>query len=58
VDRLLTIKDVQDVLSVGRSYAYKLVQTGELKSVRVGRCVRVRGSDLQAYIEDLYVNIG
>ena len=58
MDRLLTIKDVQDVLSVGRSYAYKLVQTGELKSVRVGRCVRVRGSDLQAYIEDLSVNIG
>jgi excisionase family DNA binding protein len=58
LDRILTVKDVQDVLSVGRSYAYKLVQTGELKSVRVGRCVRVRGSDLQAYIEGLSVNIG
>ena len=26
MDRLLTIRDVQDVLRVGRSYAYKLVQ--------------------------------
>jgi excisionase family DNA binding protein len=53
MERLYTVKEVQEILKVGRSFAYKLVQTGEVKSVRVGRCVRVRGSDLQAYIEGL-----
>ncbi len=53
MDRLLTIKEVQDVLNVGRSFAYKLVNTGKIKSVRVGKCLRVRSSDLAEYIEEL-----
>jgi len=32
---------------VGRSFAYKLVQSGEIKAVRVGRCLRVRATDLE-----------
>jgi excisionase family DNA binding protein len=53
MERLYTVREVQEILKVGRSFAYKLVQSGEIKTVRVGRCVRVRATDLEAYIAAL-----
>lgn len=53
MERLYTVKEVQEILKVGRSFAYKLVQTGEIKTVRVGRCLRVRATDLEKYIAAL-----
>jgi excisionase family DNA binding protein len=50
--RLLRIEDVADRLTVSRSMAWKLVAGGELRSVRIGRSVRVRPADLEAYVEN------
>jgi excisionase family DNA binding protein len=50
--RLLRIEDVADRLTVSRSMAWKLVAGGELRSVRIGRSVRVRPVDLEAYLAD------
>jgi excisionase family DNA binding protein len=50
--RLLRIEDVADRLTVSRSMAWKLVAGGELRSVRIGRAVRVRPADLEAYLSD------
>jgi excisionase family DNA binding protein len=50
--RLLRIEDVADRLTVSRSMAWKLVAGGELRSVRIGRSVRVRPADLEAYLAD------
>jgi excisionase family DNA binding protein len=50
MDRLLTVRDVQDRLSVSRSMAWKLVYSGQLPYVKIGRCVRVRESDVAALI--------
>lgn len=50
--RLLRIEDVAERLSVSRSMAWKLVDLGELRSVRIGRAVRVRPQDLEAYLAD------
>lgn len=50
--RLLRIDDVADRLAVSRSMAWKLVTYGQLRSVRIGRAVRVRPQDLAAYIAD------
>jgi excisionase family DNA binding protein len=50
--RLLRIEDVADRLTVSRSMAWKLVAGGELRSVRIGRSVRVRPVDLEAYVEN------
>lgn len=41
-DELLRVRDVQRVLDVSRTMAYKLVSDGVIASVRVGRLVRVR----------------
>jgi excisionase family DNA binding protein len=48
--RLLRIDDVADRLAVSRSMAWKLVTYGQLRSVRIGRAVRVRPTDLEAFV--------
>jgi excisionase family DNA binding protein len=48
--RLLRIDDVADRLAVSRSMAWKLVTYGQIRSVRIGRSVRVRPADLDAFV--------
>ena len=48
--RLLRIEDVADRLAVSRSMAWKLIAYGQLRSVRIGRAVRVRPVDLDDYV--------
>lgn len=48
--RLLRIEDVADRLAVSRSMAWKLIAIGQLRSIRIGRSVRVRPADLEAYM--------
>jgi excisionase family DNA binding protein len=47
---LLTIEDVMKRLRVSRSIAYKLTESGALRSIRIGRSVRVRPADLDRFI--------
>ena len=47
---LLTIKDVVNRLKISEYRAYELARQGALKSVRLGKSVRVRPSDLDEYI--------
>jgi excisionase family DNA binding protein len=49
--RLLRLDEVAERLSVSKSFAWKLTATGESRSVRLGRAVRVRPADLEAFIE-------
>ena len=51
-DRLLRIEAVAKRLSVSRSMAWKLIDSGVLRSVRIGRAVRVLPQDLEAYLAD------
>jgi excisionase family DNA binding protein len=48
---LLTATDVARELNVSRSFAYQLLQRGTIPVVRLGRAVRVRPQDLDAFIE-------
>ena len=48
--RLLTVEDVRAELNIGRTLVYRLVETGALPVVRVGRAVRVRPADFDAYL--------
>jgi excisionase family DNA binding protein len=47
----LTIEQVQELLQVGRTFAYDLVKSGELPSYRVGRLLRVRRCDVDRWLE-------
>jgi putative molybdopterin biosynthesis protein len=48
---LLTIKQVQELLKVGRTFAYSLTKSGELPTYRVGRLLRVRRRDVNRWLE-------
>jgi len=50
---LLTIDRARQILSIGRTKVYELINRGELPVVRIGRCVRIRSCDLEAFIEGL-----
>jgi excisionase family DNA binding protein len=49
--RLLTADEVAYELNVSRSFAYQLMQKGSIRVVKLGRAVRVRRQDLEAFVE-------
>lgn len=50
-DTLLTAAEVADELRVSTMTIYRLIRSGELPAVRVGRNYRVRARDLETYLE-------
>lgn len=50
---LLTVDDAARALQIGRRLAYTLVMTGQLASVKVGRCRRVPMVALESYVQRL-----
>jgi excisionase family DNA binding protein len=51
LDRLLSPKEVAEVLSCGRSYVYELLGGGELPSRKINGMRRVWFSDLRNWID-------
>jgi excisionase family DNA binding protein len=50
-DRFLKLKEVQDLIGVSRTTLWRWQAEQGLKVVRVGDVVRVRESDLQAFLK-------
>jgi len=50
---LLTVEEAARRLGIGRTLMYGYLQSGELKSIRIGRCRRVTPEDLTAFVQDL-----
>lgn len=46
---LLTVEEAAERLGIGRTFAWRLVRTGDLESVRIGRLRRVHVDALRAY---------
>jgi excisionase family DNA binding protein len=46
----LSLKDVQQLLGIGKTKTYELVTTGELPAVRIGRCIRVNRTELDEWL--------
>lgn len=51
--RLYALSEVQEVLGVSRWQIYQLLNSQQLKSVKIGRRRLVSETDLQQYIESL-----
>jgi excisionase family DNA binding protein len=47
---MLTVQEVADTLRVGYIKAWKMIRSGEIPSVRVGRKYRIRDVDLQWFL--------
>lgn len=50
-DRLLTLKEVANILNVHYTTVWRLVSLGEIKSIKVLSSRRVRESAIQEYID-------
>ena len=48
---LLTANDVANMLKIGRSTVYLLLQRGDLPRVHIGKTVRIRPVDLENFID-------
>jgi excisionase family DNA binding protein len=48
--RLLTVAEVADALRVSSMTIYRLIKTGDLPAVRVGKSFRIRETDLKDYL--------
>lgn len=55
---LLTAAEVADNLRVSTMTVYRLIRSGELPAVRVGRNYRVRAEDLENYLQEQVVDPG
>jgi excisionase family DNA binding protein len=49
---LLSIPQVCQYLGIGKSWVYRRIHNQELPSVRLGRIIKVKRSDLEQYLED------
>ena len=55
--RFLTVAEVAAIMRVSKMTVYRLVHSGELTSVRVGRSFRGPERAVQAYLRDAYTDI-
>ncbi len=52
-DRLLTARQVLNILHISRSTLYDLIERGELHPLHIGRALRFPMRDLRAYVTRL-----
>lgn len=46
----LKVSDIMRILSVSHNVAYELVRSGQIRSVRVGRCYRIPRDAVAAFL--------
>jgi excisionase family DNA binding protein len=49
---LLTVGEAASRLALSRSHLYRLIQTGDLRSITIGRSRRIPASVLHEFVED------
>ena len=52
IGKLLKAEEIAELLSLSRSYVYKLIRDGTIPSIQIGRSVRVRDRDLMEFIDE------
>lgn len=56
--RFLTVAEVARQLRVSNMTVYRLIKSGELGAVRVGRGYRLMEDDVQKYLDKRYMDAG
>ena len=56
--RFLTVAEVAATMRVSKMTVYRLVHSGELPAVRVGRSFRVTEEDVNEYLRKSFYNAG
>jgi excisionase family DNA binding protein len=55
---LLTVTEVAATLRVSNMTVYRLINTGSLPAIRIGKSFRIRGDDLTRYLAEQYTRAG
>ena len=55
---ILTVKDLQMALRIGKSTAYKLIQGGEIQHFCIGKSIRIYKQSVVAYLNRALYNNG
>src|SRR5919112_272582 len=50
-EELLSIPEVCQELSMGKSWVYRNIKSGEIPSVKLGRSIKIKRKDLEDYLE-------
>jgi excisionase family DNA binding protein len=53
LDQLLTVKDVRKLLNCSRNTIDRMIATGKLRRLKLGRAVRFHPDDVRQLIEEL-----
>lgn len=56
--RFMTVGEVARGLRVSNMTVYRLVNSGQLSAVRVGRSYRIREGDVRRYVEQRFMDAG
>lgn len=51
---ILTISDLMDILHIGRNSAYRLVNSGVFRILKIGKQIRIPKESLEKYINGYY----
>ena len=49
--RTYTVKEISDILGIGRTAAYKLVHSGVFKTVQIGTTIRVSKQSFDEWLD-------
>lgn len=56
--RFFTVAEVARQLRVSNMTVYRLIKSGQLPAVRVGRGYRIRDEDVRKYLDERYMDAG
>ncbi len=51
-DRLLMVREVAELMRVSNMTVYRLIKSGQLPALKVGKNYRIRESDVEKYLTD------
>ena len=47
---LYSVEEAADMLGIGRTYMFHLLATGEISSLKIGRCRKIPSDALESYV--------
>ncbi len=50
---LVSVEQAAGLLGIGRTTLYELIRQGDVRPIRIGRCVRIPQRELEAYVDKL-----
>ena len=54
---LLTVGEVARMMRVSNMTVYRLIKSGQLAAIRVGKNYRIRNADVNRYLSDRAINV-